>query len=484
MISRDEVLEFAREFQLAANVVEKDYALGWLLAGISSHQELSDAWVFKGGTCLKKCFFETYRFSEDLDFTLRDPAHLNEAFLSRVFAEVTEWVYENSGLEMPVEAQRFEIFTNPRGSPAAQGRVGYRGPLARGGDLPRIKLDLASDEVLVLDPVRRHVHHPYSDEPEAGIEVLCYAFEEVFAEKIRALAERQRPRDLYDVIHLHRHQELDANRDVVRMTLGRKCEFKSIPVPSFAFLANRPERQEIEAEWETMLAHQLPVCPPFEQFWTELPGVFVWLEREEIVVSPAPARIAALTEQEDETWRAPAMATAWGYQTPLETIRFAAANRLCVELGYQGSTRSIEPYSLRRTKANDLLLYAVRSDNSEIRAYRVDRIESAAITRRTFVPRFAVELTAAGAIVAPSASSGEPRARLGLPRLRKTLVPRRTVSRRRSAPAFGQIKYIFECPVCHKRFTRSSYDATLNPHKNKQGWDCYGSVGHYRGTRH
>ncbi|HZF27010.1 MAG TPA: nucleotidyl transferase AbiEii/AbiGii toxin family protein [Steroidobacteraceae bacterium] len=483
MISRDEVLEFAREFQLAANVVEKDYALGWLLAGISSHQELSDTWVFKGGTCLKKCFFETYRFSEDLDFTLRDPAHLNEAFLARVFAEVAEWVYENSGLEMPVEAQRFEIFTNPRGSPAAQGRVGYRGPLARGGDLPRIKLDLASDEVLVLDPVRRHVHHPYSDEPEAGIEVLCYAFEEVFAEKIRALAERQRPRDLYDVIHLHRHQELGANRNLVRTTLGRKCEFKNIPVPSFGFLANRPEREEIEAEWETMLAHQLPVCPPFEQFWTELPGVFVWLEREEIVVSPAPARIAALTEQEDETWQAPAMATAWGYQAPLETIRFAAANRLCVELGYQGSTRSIEPYSLRRTKANDLLLYAVRSDNSEIHAYRVDRIESAAITRRTFVPRFAVELTAAGAIVAPSASSGEPRARLGLPRSR-TPVPRRTVSRRRSAPAFGQIKYIFECPACHKRFTRSSYDATLNPHKNKQGWDCYGSVGHYRGTRH
>ncbi len=85
MISRDEVLEFAREFQLAANVVEKDYALGWLLAGISNHRELSDTWVFKGGTCLKKCFFETYRFSEDLDFTLRDPAHLDEAFLSRVF---------------------------------------------------------------------------------------------------------------------------------------------------------------------------------------------------------------------------------------------------------------------------------------------------------------------------------------------------------------------------------------------------------------
>jgi predicted nucleotidyltransferase component of viral defense system len=61
-------------------VVEKDYVLGWLLAGIGEHPATRDTWVFKGGTCLKKCFFETYRFSEDLDFTLTDPAHLDEGF--------------------------------------------------------------------------------------------------------------------------------------------------------------------------------------------------------------------------------------------------------------------------------------------------------------------------------------------------------------------------------------------------------------------
>ena len=37
--------------------------------GIAGHPVLCNR-VFKGGTCLKKCFFETYRFSEDLDFTV------------------------------------------------------------------------------------------------------------------------------------------------------------------------------------------------------------------------------------------------------------------------------------------------------------------------------------------------------------------------------------------------------------------------------
>lgn len=90
---------------------------------------------------------------------------------------------------------------------SAEGRLGYRGPMQRRGDPARIKLDLTIDEVLVLGPVLRKVHHPYSDGPGEGIHIRCYPFEEVFAEKIRALAERERPRDLYDVVHLYRHDE-------------------------------------------------------------------------------------------------------------------------------------------------------------------------------------------------------------------------------------------------------------------------------------
>ncbi len=110
MIGKRELLDIAATLRLNPHVVEKDYALGWALAGIFAHEELADSWIFKGGTCLKKCYFETYRFSEDLDFTLRDGAHLDEAFLRRVFAEISEWIYEQSGLEFPADSQEFEIF--------------------------------------------------------------------------------------------------------------------------------------------------------------------------------------------------------------------------------------------------------------------------------------------------------------------------------------------------------------------------------------
>ena len=485
MISKQELMALAAELQLQAHVVEKDYALGWFLAGIAAHPEIGPSWVFKGGTCLKKCYFETYRFSEDLDFTLQDAEHLDEAFLAGVFEEIADWVYDASGLQLPPEARKFEVFTNPRGSQSAQGRVGYRGPLGRAGDPPRIKLDLASDEVLVLNPVLRPVHHPYTDHPNDGIRVLCYPFEEVFAEKMRALAERQRPRDLYDVVHLYRRQDLQPNRAVVRSTLARKCEFKGIPVPTFVALCDRPERAAIEAEWEQMLAHQLPTCPPFDDFWQELPAVFDWLNTD--VVLPTLPAIQFGREVVDTTWCLPPMVTAWGVgASSLESIRFAAANRLCIQLDYtkDGGERTaptIEPYSVRRTSAGNLLLFGVKADTGESRSYRVDRIRAATVTRQAFRPRYAVELTASGPLNTPpierlsTAFPAFPSARS--PAVRK---PARAAAAKPQR-GFG-LSHTFECTACGKTFKRDKYDAKLNPHKNKQGWPCPGRVGMLKAT--
>lgn len=398
MIDRQEVMDMARELSLAPNVVEKDYALGWLLAGIYAHPRLKDAWIFKGGTCLKKCYFETYRFSEDLDFTLTDESHLDEGFLLGVFREISEWVMDVAGVDMPAETIRFEVFNNPRGIPSSRGRLAYQGPLGRRGDLPRIKLDISSDEIWVLEPAQREVNHPYSDQPDDGIHAQCYAFEEVFAEKVRALAERERPRDLYDVVHLHRHEELHPNRKLIFSTLQRKCEFKGIPVPTFEALAHSPRRAELEAEWGNMLGHQLPVLPDFTDFWTALPEVLGWLHGA--MEKTARTSLTISRADIDETWQPSAMGRSWNAQVPLETIRFAAANRLCIVLSYRrkdGQVKDylLEPYSLRRTQDGNLLLYAIKHETGDIRAFRIDHMLDVInkTTKITFVPRYRIELT-------------------------------------------------------------------------------------------
>jgi predicted nucleotidyltransferase component of viral defense system len=461
MIDRLEIMEFSREVGFAPEVVEKDYILGWILGAIFSHSALRMDWLFKGGTCLKKCYFETYRFSEDLDFTLRNHDHLNQEFLQAAFAETADWIYEQSGIELPRDTIIFEIYENPRGKISVQGRLGYRGPLQRRGSTPRIKLDLTDDERIVLDPVWREVHHPYQDRPGEGIQALCYCYEELFAEKIRALKERMRPRDLYDVVHLRRHCVDICDRGLVFRTLGEKCEFKGIPVPDANSLANSPMRGELESEWENMLAHQLPEVPDLPSFFQELPELFEWLTG-----APATAGLPSMPfgRDEDRAWQPPAMVYSWGAAAPLETIRFAAANRLCVNLSYQGSQRLLEPYSLRRTKDGNIILHAIKRGTGESRTYRIDRIEGASATKIPFVPRYAVELTPSGYLSIPDTVSGT-----SFPVHSRHISAR--PSRRLATTGTGRT-YVVQCTYCGRKFSKKKYDTALNPHKNKSGYPC------------
>jgi predicted nucleotidyltransferase component of viral defense system len=463
VIDRREILAAAGNLGLLPNIVEKDYVLSWVLAGIYAHGALGPVWVFKGGTCLKKCYFETYRFSEDLDFTITDESHFDVEFLRGVFVEVSAWVYDQTGIELPPERLHFEVFTNRRGRLAGQGRVSYRGPIApAGGDLPRIKLDLTLDEILVLPPVERRVAHPYSDDPEGGIVARCYAYEEAFAEKVRALAERARPRDLYDVINLFRNGEMQPAPAVILDVLEQKCTFKGIPVPKMAVLDLA--RAELEGDWVSMLGHQLPSLPPVAVFWDELPAVFSWIEgaRERVVPAAYPLAAGEIVVRASAGRLAvPGMIST----APIEIVRFAASNRLCVELDYtdergRRGVRIIEPYSLRRTQAGDVVLHALRADDGGHRSYRVERINSARTTNRAFVPRYAVELTPAGPIAAPMSER--------LPRIR---APRATRARR-SGPV-----YVYECGMCGKRFERKTRGPSLRKHKSKSGWPCSGRHG-------
>ncbi len=400
MIERREILDMATRMSLTPQIVEKDYALGWMLAGISAHEALRDSWIFKGGTCLKKCFFETYRFSEDLDFTLTDASHLDETFLKQTFSEIGDWIYERTGIEIPAEKQAFDIYTNPRGSTSCQGRISYRGPIAP-RDLPRIKLDLTADERIVLAPERVSVFHPYTDAPEEGIDVLAYAYEELFGEKVRALAERTRPRDLYDVVNLFRNGEALPSPSALFDVLRQKCEFKGINVPVLSDLEQH--RSELQNLWQSMLAHQLPTLPPYENFWEELPAFFEWLSGGAAPVIPAGYAVAAgevVLRARD--MRLPVSAQA---QSMVEIIRFAAGNRLLAELDYQGSAHRIEPYSLRRTQDGNIVLHAWNTDKNEHRSYRLDRMQGVRATNRSFAPRYAIELGPEGAVQAPASST-------------------------------------------------------------------------------
>ena len=125
--------------------------------------------------------------------------------MKTVFSEIGEWIYEQTGIEIPADKQEFEIYSEPARTKSVPGQDQLQGSrLIDPRVLPRIKLDLTADERVVLPPVRAQIFHPYTDAPDDGINVPdLRLLIEAFAEKFRALAERTRPRDLYDVVNLY-----------------------------------------------------------------------------------------------------------------------------------------------------------------------------------------------------------------------------------------------------------------------------------------
>ncbi len=107
MIGKTERLATASALGLEPRVVEKDYGLGWVLAGIARDVDLARSWLFNCGTCLKQCFFETYRFSEDLDVTVIEPAFLDKDVLLTRFKAIGIWLYDTKGIEIPADLLRF-----------------------------------------------------------------------------------------------------------------------------------------------------------------------------------------------------------------------------------------------------------------------------------------------------------------------------------------------------------------------------------------
>jgi len=268
MIPEAEVRRLAGRWGVDPMLVDLDYVLGCFLAAMY-RQEGAAALRFKGGTCLRKCFYADYRFSEDLDFTAERRVPRQE--LERLLEAVAIALGDGWQIDFAVRPIRVEVVNDEYGRESYQVRLYYRGPLRRGGDPRSIRLDVTTDELLVSPALRQPILHPYSDsEASSGVEVPCYDLLETLTEKTRALAGQRQyaiSRDLYDIAQLTARQRVDLSR--VAAALPRKLAAKGLAISVVDLDRVRQRQEEFRADWERNLVHLLPpeVAMEFDDAW-------------------------------------------------------------------------------------------------------------------------------------------------------------------------------------------------------------------------
>ena len=258
MIKPGEIQQKAREVGVRDQQIEKDYILSWLLLGISQHINLSNAIVFKGGTVLKKVYFDDYRFSEVLDFTLLD----NEITNEQIFGWFKEsFVYIKEEANIPHEI----IENNEHEDGGINFYISYIGPLGGQGNNKRIKVDISRSEQLAFKPAIKDVLIAYSDLEKH--QLLCYTLEEILVEKVRSVMQRIQARDFYDIWYLLEVHGMDIG--FYPSEFESKCKSKELKHTDFT--KKLTERlPQYKGRWQSSLSEQIKDLPGFDQVEREV----------------------------------------------------------------------------------------------------------------------------------------------------------------------------------------------------------------------
>ena len=203
------------------SLVEKDLLIHKILKTIYSSGHFAENYVFKGGSCLVKCYFGYYRFSVDLDFTWKDQKvwkdlgkyelkrRLNEEI--KRFGSFLEEIGKSSGLDFKNDLKDRKYFEFGSGSRMATLKMWKNSEL--------VKIQVSFVDETLFPPKTRAVKtlldgvimskedSIYFEEFLAyykPFEVMAYDEREILCEKVRAILTRraQKLRDFYDLFML------------------------------------------------------------------------------------------------------------------------------------------------------------------------------------------------------------------------------------------------------------------------------------------
>jgi predicted nucleotidyltransferase component of viral defense system len=269
MITTAELHRLSEEEGLRFDQIEKDYVILWLLSGLVHSGMTKHGWVFKGGTCLRHCYYKGYRFSEDIDFSCK-PGGDNLSTSLQLLQKAADRVQSESGIRLTVR----EAATIP-GDFQIEIPVEYSRGGSRRRGLPQVKVHLTFDEPILEKPVNCSIKHRYSD--LSHFKVYSYSKKEIVAEKLRSLLQQQkkwpRPRDLYDLWYMLCHSGEHFTWKELQPLFQEKCRVREIKPDTAGLTSSNLKEWNINA-WQDRLGPMLNDLPDFDLAWKEWTATF------------------------------------------------------------------------------------------------------------------------------------------------------------------------------------------------------------------
>ena len=190
----------AQQKKFPLPMLEKDYYITLILSHVV---ELSEDLVFKGGTCLSKIYFDYFRLSEDVDFSMKLPSGSVTRGVRRKHIQPIKDKIEKFAQSF---GMKIEGTDNPGRNESKQYIYYFVYPSALRPIEGKIKFEVGLRYSPICQLEKRQVRHCFLH-PFTGAalfdggSVNCLTLKELVAEKLRAAATRLTiaPRDFYDL---------------------------------------------------------------------------------------------------------------------------------------------------------------------------------------------------------------------------------------------------------------------------------------------
>jgi predicted nucleotidyltransferase component of viral defense system len=326
MISKSEIEQKSLEFGIHQANVQRDYVFGWFLFGVYTASALKDVLILKGGNCFRKAYFPTTRFSADLDFSTETA--VDEVFIRDEFNRACEFVQNQAGVVFDLDRSRVslqnEIDDRRR---VFDGRVYFKDFYGHADQITiSLSVDITEFDRIYLPAQTRRIIHPYSDAALCNGTVTCMKLEEMLANKLKCLLQRQHIPDVFDLVFsIFINRDIEVDRQEVLATFFRKTIYERSPGVARQLLLELP-LTALRAAWtryivapvQSLLDFDLAV-EQFQLIINELFAAYPIGGRAAFAYFPTALRIPLMQ---------------------------AGTDRRLVQLTYDGVTRVVEPYAL------------------------------------------------------------------------------------------------------------------------------------------
>jgi predicted nucleotidyltransferase component of viral defense system len=282
-------------------LLEKDIILHSLLCELLKNEFFRVNFVFKGGTCLTKCYLGYYRFSEDLDFTWKNQKHFSgksqkdiRRILSKKIAEVITTLKSIS--------EKLQLDFEPDKANKKYIELGGSNKFST------FKLWYASETLGTEQFVKIQINflekffYPFSNRTARSIieginrkefaflfpeqahmltlrpNIYCYDIKEILLEKFRAILTRRtvKARDFIDIFAIEKHENI--THATLRREIIAKTKFMLRYNKYLQNLKNFKLETFIFGEEEKLLLR--PLDKDFAEFLHELYGFITSLTEE------------------------------------------------------------------------------------------------------------------------------------------------------------------------------------------------------------